>query len=383
MRCNVIILAAIGIFLEACVAQPARVSVRFSATAITHMSARGLADKASHRRVTADDPVRIASISKLVTALGVMRMAELGQLDLDEDVSKQLGWPLRSPAAPDVPITLRMLLSHTSSLRDDVDYIVPLGNRLQDALGDPKAFDLAHPPGGYFKYANINFPVIASIMERTSGERFDRLMERLVFKPLALDACFNWVTCSDDAVARAVALYDVSGSVRKDDLRGARPPCPVAVSGACDLARWRAGENGAIFSPQGGVRISMLGLARIGQVLLREDATFLKPASYSLLRRVIWAYDGSNGDSEGGFYCRYGLAVQILASTAAGCHDDPVGDAAQRYGHAGEAYGLRSGLWIDPATRTGIAFFTSAIPDDAPKGAHSAFTAAEEAMLHE
>ena len=64
-------------------------------------------------------------------------------------------------------------------------------------------------------------------MERAAGERFDRLMARLVLEPLGLDACFNWTTCSDAALARAVVLYEPDGSVIRDDLGGRRPACPV------------------------------------------------------------------------------------------------------------------------------------------------------------
>ncbi len=131
-------------------------------------------------RLTIDDPVRIASISKLVVAIGAMRLVEQGRLDLDRDVSDYLGWRLRNPAFPDRPITLRLLLSHRASLKDDIDYwAIPLGTTLAQALANPAAFDPAHAPGSYFRYANLGFPVIASVMEKASGERFDRLMARL------------------------------------------------------------------------------------------------------------------------------------------------------------------------------------------------------------
>jgi hypothetical protein len=91
-------------------------------------------------------------------------------------------------------------------------------------------------------------------------------------------------------------------------------------------------------------------------------------------------FDGSNGDTEGGFYCSYGLAVQTLATpNMPDCHDDPFGDGARRIGHAGEAYGLRSGLWLDMERRTGVAFYATGVADDAAKGV-SAFTAIEEQL---
>ena len=112
--------------------------------------------------MTVDSPVRVASVSKLVVALGVMRLVEQGRLDLDRDVSDYLGWSLRNPAFPDRPITLRLLLSHRSSLRDGVDYAIPLGTDLRSVVGAPAAFDAEHPPGTYFRYTNLNFPVIAT-----------------------------------------------------------------------------------------------------------------------------------------------------------------------------------------------------------------------------
>ena len=356
--------------------------ITFNARAIISGTTTGMADPFAKRSLTLDDPVRVASVSKLVVALAVMRLVDAGKLDLDRDVSDYLGWPLRNPAFPDVKITLRLLLSHQSSLADTVDYVIPAGGTVQAAIADPKAWDGLHPPGRYFRYANLNFPVIASVMEAATDERFDTLVARLVFKPLRLDACFNWTTCSDTAVARAVVLTDGAGAVRRDHLEGRRPACPVvaAADGTCDLSRYKAGANGALFSPQGGLRIGARGLAAIGQMLIRRGRGFLKPASYTAMTTPLWRYNGMNGETEGGFWCSYGLAVQTLASGADGCRDDPFGDGRQRLGHPGEAYGLRSGLWIDPARKTGVVYFITAVADDAPKG-RSAFNAVEEAIL--
>src|SRR6476646_2805884 len=163
------------LLLSACAPRSAQVRVAFDADVITTVHASGYADRATKRRVTADDPVRVASVSKTVVALGVLRLIEAGSLDLDRNVSDYLGWPLRNPAFPDTPITLRLLLSHRSSLSDNADYAIPLGKTLRETVTDPKAWDSAHPPGAWFHYTNLNFPVVASVMERVTGERFDRL----------------------------------------------------------------------------------------------------------------------------------------------------------------------------------------------------------------
>lgn len=375
----------------------ATVRVAFDRDGITDIRVHGLADKATGREVTADDPVRIASISKLVTTLGVMRLVETGKLDLDADASGLLGWRLRNPAFPQVPITLRLLLSHRSSLTDAAGYWqTPLGGELRDILKDPRVWDTKHAPGRYFRYTNLNFPLVAQIMERATGERFDRLMARLVLQPLGIDACFNWALCSDASAARAVVLYDADGKPVKDDNHGRKPDCPVmpAGDGSCDLSQWHAGDNGALFSPQGGLRISARGLARIGQLLLGNGSIggkrLLKPGSIQTMTTPAWQYRPGNGltweedtgDADAGFFCRYGLAVQTLATRVPGCRDDPFGDGVARVGHSGSAYGLQAGLWLDRKRGVGVVWFATGMPDER-EGGKSAFSAIEEALAQE
>jgi CubicO group peptidase (beta-lactamase class C family) len=377
------------------VSQPvASVRVDFDRHGENSVRTEGYADLSAHRPVAADDPVRIASISKLVTAIGVMRLVEQHKLDLDADVSTLLGWQLRNPAFPDVPITLRLLLSHRSSLTDGIDYVLPLDARLQDVLADSKAWDAGHAPGTWFHYTNLNFPVIATVMERATGERFDRLMHELVFAPLKLDACYNFATCSDAAVRRIVVQYR-QGRVTRDDNHGQRPACPVtrARDGSCDVDAYRPGTNGAIFSPQGGLYISARGLMTIGRLLLGKGQVggvrLLRPASVAILETPTWIYDGTNGETgedpsgkpDAGFLCSYGLALILLATPRPGCHDDPFGDGRRRLGHAGDAYGLRSGLWIDPKRGTGVAYFATDVPLDV-QPRRSAFTRTEEELAN-
>lgn len=368
----------------------ATVRVAFDRDGITATHAQGLADIAADRAISADDPVRVASISKLVVAIGAMRLVEAGALDLDADVSDLLGWRLRHPRFPDVPITLRLLLSHRSSLTDAAGYYdVPLDGELKTILDDPRAWDTAHAPGTFFRYTNLNFPLVASAMENATGERFDRLMDRLVLRPLGLSACFNWETCDAATAARAVVLYDAAREPVRDDHRGAKPACSTntARDGSCDLSRWKPGANGALFSPQGGLRISANGLSKLGRLLLGEGEVdgvrLLSPASVRTMTAPAWIFDGGNGvtgeGDDDGFYCRYGLAVQTLATRAEGCRDDPFGDGVARFGHSGDAYGLRSGLWIDPVSGTGVAYFATGIADAAP-GTRSSFSAVEEQL---
>lgn len=399
------IFCVLAMFCLAGVAQAtepvASVRVAFDRYGITSVQTHGLADKATGRRVTADDPVVVASISKLVTAVGVMRLVQAGKLDLDTDVSAYLGWNLRNPSFPDVPITLRLLMSHRSSLTDHAGYWqTPLGGHLRDILANPRAWDARHKPGTYFHYTNLNYPVVAQIMERVTGERFDRLMQRLVLKPLGIEACFSWATCSDAAAAHAIVVYGTNGEPLVDNHHGRKPTCPVrpARDGSCDLSRYKPGDNGAQFGPQGGLRISALGLARVGMMLL-NDGTFalsgtqlLTPTSVGTMTTPTWQYDGHNGltyeedeDPKGvelGLFCHWGIGMQILATHATGCHDDPFGDGIARVGHSGSIDGLQTGIWLDRKHGSGVVWILTGMPP-VRLGGRSAFSDAEERLAHD
>ena len=134
----------------------------------------------------------------------------------------------------------------------------------------------------------------------------------------------------------------------------------------------------------------MRDLARIGQLLLNDGTLdgvrLLSPGSVRLLAGPAWTFDGGNGaigeeDDSGqggpGFFCRYGLAAQTLATPRPGCGDDPFGDGVPRVGHSGSAYGLLSGLWVDRTGGRGVAYFATGVPNDST-GAHSAFSRIEE-----
>ncbi len=382
---NAFLLATSG---SALATERPRIAVEFDANHILSVKSEGEADPRTHRLLTVDDPVRIASISKLFVALAVLRLVDKGVLDLDQDVSEYLGWKLRNPSFPESKISLRLLLSHQSSVSDGADYLIPVDQTIQSKMADPKAWDPHHAPGsGWFSYTNLNFPIVASVMEHATTERFDRLMARLLFKPLKLDACFNWSGCSTAKVKRAVVLFRATGEVARDDLQAILPPCPgvAAANGSCDLSGYKPGSNGAIFSPQGGLRISARDLAKAGQLLLRGGRGFLKPVSFSVLITPSWQFDGKNGQGEeglarSGFFCEYGLAIHRIGTGKAPCNDDLFGDGRERIGHSGEAYGLKSGLWVDRKAGKGISFFLTAVPEDAPTG-KSAFYAVEEQWL--
>jgi CubicO group peptidase (beta-lactamase class C family) len=353
-------------------------------------------DGATLRFMTTDVPVRIASISKVAVALALHRLAEAGRISLDDEASKHLGWTLRNPAHPKAPVTIRQMMRHESSLSDAGGYTFLLGDRLQDKLG-PQSWSRA-APGTAFDYANLNQAILGQLIEQVTGKRFDVALQELVFGPLQIEACFNWSQCPPGFADKGAVLYRKAPSsdgpwnaqgpwVAQVDAR--RPgDCPVRVAeGApCDLARYVPGTNGALFSPQGGMRISVYELGLLGLRLLDPEAGFLKPETIASLFRPVAVKPGGTGEetdpglmqywSEGGLHC--------FSGTGKPGGDQPISPLSLKgCGHLGNAYGLLSGLIIDPAAATVIAYALTGSSAPPPPGKLSRFTAPEEELLQQ
>lgn len=344
---------------------PATVVVTFDRETIIPLIVEGTRNRESGEAVEANDPVRIASISKLIMALTALRLADEGKVDLDRDVSDYLGWQLRSPHHPDAPVNLTHLLSHSAGLSDAAGYIIPLGESLEAKLADPAAWRDTGPPGkAAFEYANLGSPLVATALEAASGERYDRLVERLVFAPLGVKACLNWIGCNAAMQARAVTLYRHTGEVAADAPDRLPPACtvPVAEGAACDLEAYVPGTNASVFSPQGGVRIGMVDLAKIGrQMIVMQDSGFLSDnALRQWFGEMIAAQNRSTPGAGAPAFCAYGLGAYSLVDEEP-CTDDLFRDGNGRIGHGGEAYGLRSGLWLSFQGAPGFAYFTTQV----------------------
>jgi CubicO group peptidase (beta-lactamase class C family) len=347
------------------------------------------ADPSRDLPVEPDTKFRVASISKPVAALGAMTLVERGLLDLDRDLSDYLGFEFRNPHHPGLPVTPAMLLSHTSSVRDDGGYIVPLPHRLEDfalrgiegrgrlAWAAPiEGRDTA--PGRYFCYSNLNYGILATVMERVSGERFDLFMRDRVFAPLGIDAGYNVNLLSDEGFGKLAALYrkaEEEGAWRScgpwipqvDDYRGKRPEVPfraVPGLGAEALAAYEIGTNGSIFSPQGGLRISLRDLAKILRLFIGggevDGCRLLSRASVELMTTTRWTWDPlhRNGELYSGLTRETGLG---LARTTA-ARDEQGGDCLlpsggpRLWGHHADAYGLLGGMLFDPREGYGFVY---------------------------
>jgi CubicO group peptidase (beta-lactamase class C family) len=345
-----------------------------------------------------ETPMRIASVTKLVVMTGLMTLVEQGRLALDDDAGELAGFPLRHPAHPDARITPAMLASHTSGLRNGPSYPVPLGHRLSEAFttggrhfDDGGWFAPASEPPGFFAYADVNFAVLAQIAERVSGERFDRFLKRAVLDPVGLDAGLNWSGVSDATRARGSAACRFIDGVWEPQVDAEALPAPaIRVTTPPEAPGLTAddyvvGDNGFVFSPQGGLRASVRDLDWLARSYAgHADAPqVISRATLERMSAPIWTFDSArpNGHTDRGLLQSYGLSVHIPTGRDGDAFFGP--DSADWRGHFGQAYGLQSGLFWNRRDGRTLAYMISGTPRDAEglSGARSAASPWEEVIL--
>ncbi|RYY14227.1 MAG: class A beta-lactamase-related serine hydrolase [Cytophagaceae bacterium] len=238
----------------------------------------------------------IGSVSKTVVGLALLKAQELGKLNLDDSVNKYLPFRVVNPAFPRVPITLRQLANHTSSIRDNDFYLrknyylkpgqdvtglqltfedeqtfipadsaVALPVFLQNVLTprgkwyQPQGF-LAHRPGERYEYSNVGAALAAYVVELATGQPFPAFSARYITRPLHLRAS-GWSFGEVD-FSRYARLYQ----------------SPTAALPYYGLTTY----------PDGGFISSIADLSLYLRELLRGyqgQGTVLRPASYRELFR--------------------------------------------------------------------------------------------------
>jgi len=168
----------------------------------------GWADVEGQRPVTTDTVFKVASISKTVTAATILKACEDGLLDLDGPVNEHLPFAVTHPRDAKKPITLRMLLSHTSGLRDNPDILETLytvgevRHNLRQFLNDylksggcyydAQANFTEESPGTAFEFCSVGLSLAGYVLECVAGQPFDAYTERSVFELLGMDGAAWW-----------------------------------------------------------------------------------------------------------------------------------------------------------------------------------------------
>lgn len=351
-----------------------------------------------------DDPFRVASVSKMIAATGFMKLVSAGAIDLDADVSEYLGEELRHPAFPGIAITSRMLLSHCSGIRNGADYPVPFGasllGRLTRAAQEADYGGWFSPaterPGFFFAYSDTNFALLAQIMERVSGVRFDRFMRDSIFAPIDLDVGYNWSGVSQPKRNRAAAGARWIDGALTPQIDSSPPRAPeVALfrpeyDARAQESDYRLGANGFSFAPQGGLRLSVKDMDRLVRVYAQGGVhggkRICDTETLSLMTAAAWRFDPAlaNGSTENGFHQSYGLGVHCpMGRNGVGAGDRFFGDETRDWrGHFGDAYGWMAGLFWNVRDRRTLVYAINGMPEfDRARAQRSALTAPEEAIV--
>ena len=169
---------------------------------------------------------QVTSLSKWISAFGVMKLVEAGKLDLDVPVSKYLTrWQLPPSEFNNDGVTVRRLLSHTAGLTDGLGYsgfepgvpVQPIEESLTNASdadeGISGSVQVGIKPGSEFKYSGGGYTLLQLLVEEVSGQSFASYMKENILKPLNMtQSSYTWEDSTDFQLAE---FYNSDGTKAK------------------------------------------------------------------------------------------------------------------------------------------------------------------------
>jgi CubicO group peptidase (beta-lactamase class C family) len=176
----------------------------------------GQANVAKKEPVVADETLfRIASISKLFTATGVMQLAEEGKLDLDRDVNAYLDDFEVPNTYPGQPVTLRHLLTHTAGFEEHFTGSGARNAAGVEPLGEYVATQMparVRPPGEVTAYSNYGMCLAGYIVQEVSGMPYERYVEENILAPLGMESTTAAQPPAPELRKRLATAYELDGA---------------------------------------------------------------------------------------------------------------------------------------------------------------------------
>jgi CubicO group peptidase (beta-lactamase class C family) len=208
----------------------------------------GYADVDAARRVRADTAFYVASVGKVVTATVLMMLWEDEAFALDDPVAPHLDFPLSHPRYPDVPITFRQLLTHTSGISDQQWYSIDPSTSpsLRDFLisyltSSGKLYDpdrcFSTMPGKTWAYCSVGYALIGYLVGRLGPAPLDSVSKRRLFAPLGMrNTAWRYEGLKNEQLAEP---YDFKNRQFKQLPRPSYPDWPdgLLVTSAADFAQ--------------------------------------------------------------------------------------------------------------------------------------------------
>lgn len=298
---------------------------------LTDTYAYGWAIKGS-AEMTPDHKLRVASISKVVVGITAQILREKGVVDLDADISQYWDCTVKNPKYPDVPVTIRSLLTHTSSIVNAGDNVSRAYNSVKTKL-QGTGFSNAVPGDiGYWAYNNYGFAVLGMTLELAADQIVDEVLGESLYAPMDIDAAFGSGDIKNtDMLA---TLYRAGGEVARS-VENQKEKHSETTPGA----------SGSFFA--GGFTASATDLGKL-IALLAGDGAY--EGVQLLQRESVEIMETRHSDQQvpGGSW-------QALPMR---CWEDLYGREVI-YFHTGSAYGVFNCACYDPITGDGVVVLTS------------------------
>lgn len=276
--------------------------------------------------MTPDHKIRVASITKVAVGMSAMLLREQGIIDLDDDIGPYWGIKARNPYYPNDPITIRALLSHTSSIKA-FEGTSRTQSAVRSQLSSSSGYSHVKPGAiSSWNYNNYAFGVLGMTLEMASGRFLDEVMDKALWSAMDIDAAFE--SGCIDATDLLATLYYHGGGVSRSvaSQRDITPP-------------EEPGGTGTYFA--GGLTISARDLAKMVSLLANdgcyEGVRLMEAESVELMET---RNEQILGD---GTYQALPLRSQ-----------DNIYGRDRLYYHTGSAYGVYNFMSYDPATGDGV-----------------------------
>jgi CubicO group peptidase (beta-lactamase class C family) len=257
-----------------------------------------------------------------------MQLVAEKKIRLDQDISELVGFKVRNPAYPSTVITLKMALSHRSSINDSEGYFS------LDAI-DPaknpnfaKCYNAYEPDQGYM-YCNLNYNLAGSILEKVTDVRFDRYIQQQILQPLGLYGGYNVNELDSQLIAK---IYEFN-----KETQGFTLSTNAYAPRTEEINNYTMGRTTPIFSPTGGMKISANDLAKYmimhSQLGKYKEGRIISKKLSQQMQEIISEEEG------------YGMALETTTQLIAG---------KTMIGHTGSAYGLYSMMFFEPKEKIGF-----------------------------
>lgn len=277
--------------------------------------------------MTVSTKIRVASISKVVLGMAVMSLQEDGVIDIDKDISNYWGAAIKNPYYKDTPVTIRSILSHTSSIASYGDGVSTSGSSIKNKLTSSSCFSRLVPGSiSSWEYNNYAFAVLGVTLENAANETVNSIMDQKFFDLLDIDASFG--SGNVDA-SKLATLYYHDGSVAKS----------IADQKASAGSTY-PGQTGTCYC--GGLTISSYDLAKLVAILandgIYDNLQMLSRQSVGLMETIS---DQKAPDKP--FY--QGLPLR---------YQTQIYGQASLYYHTGSSYGAYNCVSYNPDTKNGV-----------------------------